>query len=118
MMLNYLRVLLLSAVASLAACGGGVDVDSDGNVVFTAYVTVAPAIITTPVTYVPMNTFPQSCIVRDNTDGSYILYGYSYAGCPQLFGYDLVTLFQSSFPNVYVDSWFYPAYGTVHIKIR
>lgn len=111
------RSLVLAIAAILTACGGGVEVDAGGNVVFTAYVTVPPVVITTPVVVIPVNGYPESCIVWEG-HSNFTLYGYGYYGCPPLAGRDLVSLFESTFPDTYVDSWSIPHYGTVRITLR
>ena len=109
-------VVAVVAAIALAGCGGGAYVGPDG-IVFTGYVTVAPVYVTVPVTNAPASGFPSNCIVA-NGGNMYTLYGYGYYGCPQLSGRDLVYLFESAYPSVWVDSWSFPSYGTARITIR
>ena len=115
----FLAALFVLSGLSLSGCGGGVGVDASGNLTFTGYVTIPPTYGNPVVNPPQVQGFPASCIVQDhNFYNTYILYGAGYAGCPQLAGRDLVRLFELTYPNIWVDSWTYPSFGTARITLR
>ena len=113
----FLAALFVLSGLSLSGCGGGVGVDSNGNLTFTGYVNIPPTYGNPTQNPPPTQGFPASCIVRD-FGNTYILYGAGYSGCPQFAGRELVRQFELTYPNIWVDSWTYPSFGTARITIR
>ncbi len=96
-------IAIASTALVLAACGGGVGVDSQGNL--SVYFEFPPPSVVV--------ALPASCVQYLGYD-QYVVYGAAaYPGCPNLSNYDLVGQFAWYNPGLWISSWESRSPGTV-----